>query len=351
MTVIQCNRNGSKFPCGIFSCNLRFRFGLFWTVITTQQPMHRRQHWRNQQHNEDNTYYNQTQTNTNTSPISRTDTGPLHSKWHEVCTVMKGQLFRALCEHVRPTRNGPRSMHSGPQGKSELCVQRAIIVVFSEREEREDKRGKRKRTKEENDGREKERREERKREKRTPPHTPSLLSVCRFKTSPCVGSKRFRVYWQNARMLNTCGRLLVHTEAFWTYTRFFFRVPSRATHRQHNNNNNNNNNSNTTPRTHTIDTTHHTLHTYTTTNTTHNGTAQHTTTPKYQTHIPHTLSAHTPHRTHHHTHHNTHTHCTSVTIPQFYRITKFFVGCWIENGRTTCFGLVGCGVKSGTFIE
>ena len=31
-------------------------------------------------------------------------------------------------------------------------------------------------------------------------------SVCRFKTSPCVGSKRFRVCRQNARMCSTCAR-------------------------------------------------------------------------------------------------------------------------------------------------
>ena len=30
--------------------------------------------------------------------------------------------------------------------------------------------------------------------------------VCRFKTSPCVRSKRLRVYRQNARMLNRCAR-------------------------------------------------------------------------------------------------------------------------------------------------
>ena len=48
--------------------------------------------------------------------------------------------------------------------------------------------------------------------------------VCRLKTSPCVGSKRIRVYRQNARMLNTCGRsagthgcvLNLHTETFLT---------------------------------------------------------------------------------------------------------------------------------------
>ena len=47
-------------------------------------------------------------------------------------------------------------------------------------------------------------------------------SVCRFKTSPCVGSKRFRVYKQNARMCSTCGRfagthgsvLNLHMETF-----------------------------------------------------------------------------------------------------------------------------------------
>ena len=32
------------------------------------------------------------------------------------------------------------------------------------------------------------------------------LPVCRFKTFPCVGSKRLRLYRQNARMLNTCAR-------------------------------------------------------------------------------------------------------------------------------------------------
>ena len=30
---------------------------------------------------------------------------------------------------------------------------------------------------------------------------------------------------------------------------------------------------------------------------------------------------------------------------------NYLVGCWIENGRTTCFGHMGCGGRSGTFIE
>ena len=47
-------------------------------------------------------------------------------------------------------------------------------------------------------------------------------SVCRFKTPPCVRSRRLRVYRENARMCWTCGRfpgthggvLNAHTEAF-----------------------------------------------------------------------------------------------------------------------------------------
>ena len=135
-----------------------------------------------------------------------------------------------------------------------VCTQReptgrVIIVIVAESEEREDKRGKR----EEKERRERERTTEerkregtREREKRTP-HTSPLPS------SPCVRSQRFRVYWQNARMLNTCRRfagthgcvLNLHTETFFTYTRGVFRVPGRATHRQH-----------TPHRTHTTHTTH-----------------------------------------------------------------------------------------------
>ena len=56
-------------------------------------------------------------------------------------------------------------------------------------------------------------------------------------TPPCVVSKRLRVKRQDARMLNTCGRLAAthggvlnqHTEACWTCARGFFRAPSRAT--------------------------------------------------------------------------------------------------------------------------
>ena len=114
-----------------------------------------------------------------------------------------------------------------------VCTQReptgrVIIVIVAEREEREEKEGRK-----ENDGREKEIRGERKSEE-------TLSLVCRLKTSPCVRSKRFRVYWQNARMLNTCGRfagthgcvLNLHTETFLTYTRVFsaFQAALHTTH-------------------------------------------------------------------------------------------------------------------------
>ena len=58
--------------------------------------------------------------------------------------------------------------------------------------------------------------------------------VCRFKTSPCVGSKSFRVYRQNARMWNTCARfagshgsvLNLHKEASLSLSLLSFSLPS-----------------------------------------------------------------------------------------------------------------------------
>ena len=62
---------------------------------------------------------------------------------------------------------------------------------------------------------------------------------------PCVRSKRFRVYRQQAHMFPTCGLGAgthadvwnVHTESFWTCTRFFscfFTVPQHTnTHHDH----------------------------------------------------------------------------------------------------------------------
>ena len=67
--------------------------------------------------------------------------------------------------HVRPTGTGPRSMHSGPQGKTGPCVQReptgrAIIVIVIENRKRADKRRERERKKEIETNREREREEQ-----------------------------------------------------------------------------------------------------------------------------------------------------------------------------------------------
>ena len=86
----------------------------------------------NQQHNEDNTNYHilthahttkHHQTPPNTTPISRTDTGPLHSKWNEACTGVRGQMIFAWCEQFRQTGNA-QSQALWHSGKSEPCVQR-----------------------------------------------------------------------------------------------------------------------------------------------------------------------------------------------------------------------------------
>ena len=87
---------------------------------------------------------------------------------------------------------------------------------------REEKRERREREKEEEEENEvkKEARTESKRESPLPPLPPVLMSS----TPPCVDSKRLCVKRQDARMLNTCGRLAAthggvlnqHTEACWT---------------------------------------------------------------------------------------------------------------------------------------
>ena len=44
-------------------------------------------------------------------------------------------------------------------------------------------------------------------------------TVCRLKTSPCVGSKRFRVCRQTRACLTHARVLPAHTEVYWTNTR------------------------------------------------------------------------------------------------------------------------------------
>ena len=165
----------------------------------------------------------------------------------------------------------------------EVCTQRepterVIIVIVAERRERKrETREERKRETREEKGRER----TRERERRDPPPPflpPSLLPVCRFKTLPCVGSKRFRVWVQNARMFKTCARFEpTHGSVLNLHTRDF----QRATH-------------------HHTTTAHHTAHTPRAPRTPH---ARHTT--QDTTHdTTHTKHKHHIARTHHH--HNTH---------------------------------------------
>ena len=83
------------------------------------------------------------------------------------------------------------------------------------KERREEKRREEKRKKEGQTER-----RERERAKKT--EKAENASGCSFKTPPCVRSRRLRVYPENARMSNTCGRfpgthggvLNAYTEAF-----------------------------------------------------------------------------------------------------------------------------------------
>ena len=125
-----------------------------------------------QQHNEDNT-------NTTKSSISSTDTGPLHSKWHEACTVSPGLYDTNMF--------GQRGMDqsTGTLTHRQVRVvrtqreptERVIIVIFIEREK--------KREEKENEGRER-RKKERERGEERESEAPLRVYV----------QKRFRVYRQ-----------------------------------------------------------------------------------------------------------------------------------------------------------
>ena len=181
-----------KFSRGIFFCDYRCRFSFLNRHHHTTSNASTATNNTTKTTHMNTTKHNQKQTNTNTSPISNTDTCPLHSKWHEVCTVMLGQLFRAWCEHVRPTGNWDKVhalWHSGKSARARVDELSLSLLL----------RGKRGKTRA---GREKERGEKResKKDREHERREGGKPSVCRFKTPPYVRSGRLRVYPENARM-------------------------------------------------------------------------------------------------------------------------------------------------------
>ena len=288
----------------------------FWTVITTQQPTHRRQPTTQRRqyilsHNNAQPNTNTSQTPPNTTPISCTDASPLHSKWHEACTGNTKTVVSCMLRTCSANREWTEAHAHWHSGKSELCVQRkptgrVIIVIVTDREEkRKDKREQRKITRE----RETEEGEERKRERdeREIREPPSSSPCVGSKRPPCVGSKRFRVCRQNARMFNTEAFLRRFEPAHGV----FFRVSRRATH--HTPPNTQHTTIHHTTKTQNAHPTH-TLNAHAQPHTTH---AQHTTRHTPHIHTPHTY--HTPHTQSAHitlhahittTTHTLHTHCT-----------------------------------------
>ena len=121
--------------------------------LTTQQPTHRLQHWRNGQHNDDNItkQHARTQHSTDTSHhtkhilLSSTDTGPLHSKWHEACTGTLGQFFlhdANICGR-QGMGHGPRTLalrasQSRVYRESKLNEWSLSLLLRTERESRQE---------------------------------------------------------------------------------------------------------------------------------------------------------------------------------------------------------------------
>ena len=176
---------------------------------------------------------------------------------------MLGQLFRAGCEHVRPT-----GMSQSTRTPTLSQVRVVCIVIVAERQERKESK------------REEKRAREKKREKREEKR--------RRKTPPCVDPKRTR---KTPACSTHAGVFPVHTEASWTHTRRRFEsshgevfracqaAPHHTTNRIHNT---------TTQRTHHNTKTQnaHPTHTLSTHTTAHTKTS--TTTHTLHTHTTHT---------------------------------------------------------------
>ena len=75
-----------------------------------------------------------------------------------------------------------------------------IVVIVAEREERRQEREERKKEKRREERRRERRTDRKKRERARKTEKAENPSVCRFKTPPCVRSRRLRVYPENARM-------------------------------------------------------------------------------------------------------------------------------------------------------
>ena len=114
------------------------------------------------------------------------------------------------------------------------------------------------------------------------------VSVCRFKTPPCVDSKRLRVFRQNARV--SCDTFVCwHTQRRFESTHGGFQraTPHTPSHHTH--------------------TTHATTHA---THTTHNNTH----TPHTPPHTPHTPTHTHTHTTTHHRHKTPHQHTPTLAV-------------------------------------
>ena len=166
-----------------FFWNCRFLFDLCWTVITTQQPMHRRQPTK--QRRQHFLSYNNACSHNQTQPNTNTNTTKHNTHFQHKCMPTSFQVARGLHDTNMFAKQGMRQC----TGTLTLRQVRAVRADWTSDhchccwEKREKTR----------EGREK--------GKRNPTHTPFLphrvqvknVSVCRFKTFPCVLAKRAHV--------------------------------------------------------------------------------------------------------------------------------------------------------------
>ena len=134
-------------------------------------------------------------THTNTSPISSTDAGPLHSKWHEACTVNTKTVVTCMMRTCQTDREWDTALALWPLGQVRAVrTERADWTsdhchCYLERRERK------RETREEERGRHEERdtrgeRREKKRDRRSRVYVQNAL-VCTFKTPVTFVTRAF----------------------------------------------------------------------------------------------------------------------------------------------------------------
>ena len=187
---------GIKFSRGTFFLELQISFLFFFnhhhhttanaSTPTLTQPTY--------QHipTHTNTYYHN-QTPPNTTPISSTDTGPLHSKWHEACTGNTRTVISCMMRTCQTDKEWATALALWTSGQVRAVrTQRADWTSdHCQRAVKRERRERKRETREEERGRHERKRDARREERDAPVCTLQNVLVCTFKTPVSFVTRAF----------------------------------------------------------------------------------------------------------------------------------------------------------------